>query len=184
MVYVNSSFKLLQTRTIFDVYPKSSACTKCLICCFKQAKFCTDGCSLWLKCYLWQRHFSVSTKIYRMPNGDLDLYVLYVLFEVQQCRANDIISSFWPSLGIDNVQRTTECLIWNSPWQEKFQIMYNLDKVHMILEEIVIGGCIVETCISNILEPLRLMDGKKWGLKMWISNMWWDGRSQKMMTKW
>lgn len=43
----------------------------------------------------------------------------------------------------------------------EIDIMYNLDKVHMILEEIVIGGCIVETCISNILEPLRLMDGKK-----------------------
>ncbi|KAJ8046022.1 AP-4 complex subunit sigma-1 [Holothuria leucospilota] len=43
----------------------------------------------------------------------------------------------------------------------EIDIMYNLDKVHMVLEEIVTNGCIVETCIANILEPMRLMDSKK-----------------------
>ncbi|XP_071833541.1 AP-4 complex subunit sigma-1-like [Apostichopus japonicus] len=43
----------------------------------------------------------------------------------------------------------------------EIDIMYNLDKVHMVLEEIIISGCIVETTVSNILEPLRLMDSRK-----------------------
>ncbi|XP_038065830.1 AP-4 complex subunit sigma-like [Patiria miniata] len=37
-------------------------------------------------------------------------------------------------------------------------IMFNLDKVYMILDEMVMNGCIVETSKAKILEPVRLIE--------------------------
>ncbi|XP_022111056.1 AP-4 complex subunit sigma-like [Acanthaster planci] len=37
-------------------------------------------------------------------------------------------------------------------------IMFNLDKVYMILDEMVVNGCIVETSKAKILEPVRLIE--------------------------
>lgn len=36
--------------------------------------------------------------------------------------------------------------------------MFNLDKVHMILDEMVLNGCIVETNRARILTPLLIID--------------------------
>ncbi|KFV78750.1 AP-4 complex subunit sigma-1, partial [Struthio camelus australis] len=37
-------------------------------------------------------------------------------------------------------------------------IMFNLDRVHIILDEMVLNGCIVETNRSRILAPLCVLD--------------------------
>ncbi|XP_069909899.1 AP-4 complex subunit sigma-1 isoform X2 [Oryctolagus cuniculus] len=39
-----------------------------------------------------------------------------------------------------------------------FNIMFNLDKVHIILDEMVLNGCIVETNRTRILAPLLILD--------------------------
>ncbi|KFZ57772.1 AP-4 complex subunit sigma-1 [Podiceps cristatus] len=39
-----------------------------------------------------------------------------------------------------------------------FQIMFNLDRVHIILDEMVLNGCIVETNRNRILAPLFVLD--------------------------
>lgn len=36
--------------------------------------------------------------------------------------------------------------------------MFNLDKVHIILDEMVLNGCIVETNRARILAPLLILD--------------------------
>ncbi|XP_038193723.1 AP-4 complex subunit sigma-1 isoform X1 [Arvicola amphibius] len=38
------------------------------------------------------------------------------------------------------------------------QIMFNLDKVHIILDEMLLNGCIVETNRARILAPLLILD--------------------------
>ncbi|KAJ7406067.1 AP-4 complex subunit sigma-1 [Willisornis vidua] len=38
------------------------------------------------------------------------------------------------------------------------QIMFNLDRVHIILDEMVLNGCIVETNRNRILAPLFVLD--------------------------
>ncbi|XP_060243450.1 AP-4 complex subunit sigma-1 isoform X3 [Meriones unguiculatus] len=38
------------------------------------------------------------------------------------------------------------------------QIMFNLDKVHIILDEMVLNGCIVETNRTRVLAPLLILD--------------------------
>ncbi|EHB18582.1 AP-4 complex subunit sigma-1 [Heterocephalus glaber] len=38
------------------------------------------------------------------------------------------------------------------------EIMFNLDKVHIILDEMVLNGCIVETNRARILAPLLILD--------------------------
>lgn len=39
-----------------------------------------------------------------------------------------------------------------------FKLMFNLDKVHLILDEMVMNGCIVETNKSNVLAAVSLYD--------------------------
>ena len=38
------------------------------------------------------------------------------------------------------------------------QIMFNLEKAHFILDEMVTNGCIVETNKQSILRPIALME--------------------------
>ncbi|XP_068802496.1 AP-4 complex subunit sigma-1 isoform X1 [Struthio camelus] len=40
----------------------------------------------------------------------------------------------------------------------ELDIMFNLDRVHIILDEMVLNGCIVETNRSRILAPLCVLD--------------------------
>ncbi|XP_078515535.1 AP-4 complex subunit sigma-1 [Lissotriton helveticus] len=40
----------------------------------------------------------------------------------------------------------------------ELDIMFNLDKVHIILDEMVLNGCTVETNKSRILAPLLVLD--------------------------
>ncbi|XP_043929752.1 AP-4 complex subunit sigma-1 [Protopterus annectens] len=40
----------------------------------------------------------------------------------------------------------------------ELDIMFNLEKVHIILDEIILNGCIVETNKSRILAPLLALD--------------------------
>ncbi|XP_005047338.1 PREDICTED: AP-4 complex subunit sigma-1 isoform X2 [Ficedula albicollis] len=40
----------------------------------------------------------------------------------------------------------------------ELDIMFNLDRVHMILDEMVLNGCIVETNRNRILAPLFVLD--------------------------
>nr|XP_005603474.2 AP-4 complex subunit sigma-1 isoform X1 [Equus caballus] len=40
----------------------------------------------------------------------------------------------------------------------ELDIMFNLDKVHIILDEMVLNGCIVETNRARILAPLLILD--------------------------
>ncbi|KAF0899089.1 hypothetical protein E2562_012935 [Oryza meyeriana var. granulata] len=48
-------------------------------------------------------------------------------------------------VGVDN----DEC---------ELDIMFHLEKVHFMLEEMVMNGCIVETSKQNILAPIQLME--------------------------
>merc|ERR1711865_413650 len=40
----------------------------------------------------------------------------------------------------------------------ELDIMFNLEKAHFILDEMVMNGCIVETNKANILQPLLMME--------------------------
>ena len=40
----------------------------------------------------------------------------------------------------------------------ELDIMFNLDKVHIILDEMMLNGCIVETNRARILAPLLILD--------------------------
>ncbi|XP_010286318.1 PREDICTED: AP-4 complex subunit sigma-1 [Phaethon lepturus] len=40
----------------------------------------------------------------------------------------------------------------------ELDIMFNLDRVHIILDEMVLNGCIVETNRNRILAPLSVLD--------------------------
>ena len=42
--------------------------------------------------------------------------------------------------------------------QCELDIMFNLEKAHFILDEMVMNGCIIETNKNNILAPLHLLD--------------------------
>lgn len=42
--------------------------------------------------------------------------------------------------------------------QCELDIMFHLEKVHFMLEEMVMNGCIVETSKQNILAPINLME--------------------------
>jgi hypothetical protein len=43
-------------------------------------------------------------------------------------------------------------------FQCELDIMFHLEKVHFMLEEMVMNGCIVETSKQNILAPIQLME--------------------------
>jgi hypothetical protein len=43
-------------------------------------------------------------------------------------------------------------------FQCELDIMFHLEKVHLMLEEMVMIGCIVETSKQNILAPIQPMD--------------------------
>ncbi|KAJ8603618.1 hypothetical protein CTAYLR_004857 [Chrysophaeum taylorii] len=40
----------------------------------------------------------------------------------------------------------------------ELDIMFNLEKAHFILDEMVMNGCIVETNKANVLKPISLME--------------------------
>ncbi|KAH8067962.1 hypothetical protein JL721_7181 [Aureococcus anophagefferens] len=40
----------------------------------------------------------------------------------------------------------------------ELDIMFNLEKAHFILDEMVMNGCIVETNKANVLKPIALME--------------------------
>ncbi len=42
--------------------------------------------------------------------------------------------------------------------QCELDIMFHLEKVHMLLEEMVLNGCVLDTNKSNVLEPILLLD--------------------------
>ncbi|XP_070956475.1 AP-4 complex subunit sigma-1 isoform X2 [Macaca nemestrina] len=51
--------------------------------------------------------------------------------------------------------------VFHGTWQahsSPYQIMFNLDKIHIILDEMVLNGCIVETNRARILAPLLILD--------------------------
>ncbi|XP_064599697.1 AP-4 complex subunit sigma-1-like [Liolophura sinensis] len=45
--------------------------------------------------------------------------------------------------------------------KDEAQIMYNIDHVHMILDEMIVNGQVVETSQSRILGPIQLLDAAK-----------------------
>ena len=53
------------------------------------------------------------------------------------------------------------CLCVGSPRlsaQCELDIMFNLEKAHYILDEMVMNGCIIETNKNNVLAPIQLLD--------------------------
>lgn len=40
----------------------------------------------------------------------------------------------------------------------ELDIMFNLEKAHMLVDEVLIRGNIAETCRRNVLEPIALLD--------------------------
>eukprot|EP00298_Acanthocystis_sp_HF-20_P013807 c20512_g4_i1.p1 GENE.c20512_g4_i1~~c20512_g4_i1.p1 ORF type:complete len:156 (-),score=42.91 c20512_g4_i1:4-471(-) len=54
----------------------------------------------------------------------------------------------------------------------ELDIMMNLDKTHVIIDEMIMNGCIVETNRENILSPMELLDkqtNSPWG-KAFVNN--------------
>lgn len=45
------------------------------------------------------------------------------------------------------------------------QLMFNIEKAHFIVQEMVANGVIVETNKTNILDPLKLLDKEKKAVK-------------------
>ena len=43
----------------------------------------------------------------------------------------------------------------------ELDIMYNLDRLHIIVDEMICNGYIVETCKTRILAPLLIIDSKQ-----------------------
>lgn len=54
-------------------------------------------------------------------------------------------------------------LILNLLWFH-LQIMFNLEKAHFILNEMIMNGCIVETNKVNVLKPIVLLDKNCWAV--------------------
>lgn len=52
------------------------------------------------------------------------------------------------------------------------KIIFNMDRVYMIIDEMIIDGQVTETCSSRILVPLQLMDAAKWGGHSTRSSTW------------
>ena len=50
------------------------------------------------------------------------------------------------------------CLLRARRWQCELDIMFNLEKAHFILDEMVMNGCIIETNKNNVLAPVLLLD--------------------------
>ena len=57
------------------------------------------------------------------------------------------------------------CCAWQYTWplhasslQCELDIMFNIEKAHFILDEMVMNGCVVETNKNNILKPVRMLD--------------------------
>ena len=40
----------------------------------------------------------------------------------------------------------------------ELDIMFNLEKAHFILDEMVMNGCIIETNKNNVLQPIQILD--------------------------
>lgn len=51
--------------------------------------------------------------------------------------------------------------ITNLKFLDFVKIIFNMDRVYMIIDEMIIDGQIAETCSSRILVPLQLMDAAK-----------------------
>lgn len=51
--------------------------------------------------------------------------------------------------------------ITNFKFHDFVKIIFNMDRVYMIIDEMIIDGQIAETCSSRILVPLQLMDAAK-----------------------
>ena len=50
------------------------------------------------------------------------------------------------------------CSLPRVPPQCELDIMFNLEKAHFILDEMVMNGCIIETNKNNILAPVHILD--------------------------
>ena len=48
----------------------------------------------------------------------------------------------------------------------ELDIMFNIEKAHFILEEMMLNGCIVDANKSNILKPIALMEKASDGAKL------------------
>lgn len=64
---------------------------------------------------------------------------------------------YWPNLTM-NVFSYACVFIWGFHSLMHNQIMFNLDKVHIILDEMILNGHIVETNKNRILAPLLALD--------------------------
>jgi AP-4 complex subunit sigma-1 len=40
----------------------------------------------------------------------------------------------------------------------ELDIMFNIDKAHMLIDEIVVNGCVVETNPKRVMHPIQLLD--------------------------
>ena len=40
----------------------------------------------------------------------------------------------------------------------ELDIMFNLETVHYVLDEMVSGGCVVDGCRANVLAPVQLLE--------------------------
>ena len=51
--------------------------------------------------------------------------------------------------NLDHRTRRSQC---------ELDIMFNLEKAHFILDEMIMNGCIIETNKNNILAPVHILD--------------------------
>lgn len=60
--------------------------------------------------------------------------------------------ALWARRAFSHLHRRTRCA------QCELDIMFNLEKAHFILDEMIMNGCIIETNKNNILAPVHVLD--------------------------
>lgn len=62
----------------------------------------------------------------------------------------------WPRFAL--ICRANKRVCSRTLFQCELDIMFNLEKAHFILDEMVVNGCIIETNKNNVLAPIQLLD--------------------------
>ena len=82
----------------------------------------------------WYRHYATLYFVFAVDDTESDLGIL------------------------DLIQVMVEALDRQFKNVCELDIMFNLEKAHFILDEMVMNGCIIETNKNNVLQPIQILD--------------------------
>ncbi|XP_071962849.1 AP-4 complex subunit sigma-1-like [Antedon mediterranea] len=75
---------------------------------------------------------------------------LFVILAVDE-EENEVASLEFIQLFIETLNKYFEGV-------NEMDILYNLEKIHIILDEMIVNGYILETNMAKILQPIQIMD--------------------------